>query len=179
MGFFPKIQSSSVVAPEVRADAIDYVNRVNWLFETWDLEGAITAFTPDAWVYHFHGSLHGEAEIRHFLSEVYPYLIPGVSRHASNHIVDVEETGLVAVRYQNLLVRYATLEDAPKLGDGQVQESELLPALWLYSPMLDRLKKTDQGWKIAERYIGGSTTNMMLTPVDTSAAAVAPYLPKP
>lgn len=178
MSFFPSIRGLGPVDPDVRASAVDYVNRVNWLFETWDLEGAIAAFAPDASVYHFHGELHGEADIRRFLSEVYPYLIPGVSRHASNHIVDVEDSGLVAVRYQNLLVRYADVEQAPSLGEGQVLDSEELPAIWLYSPMLDRLRKTETGWLIAERYIGGSTTNKRLTPADTSAAAIAPYLPK-
>jgi hypothetical protein len=156
--FFPPIRGLGPVDPDVRASAVDYVNRVNWLFETWDLEGAIAAFAPDASVYHFQ--------------------IPGVSRHASNHIVDVEDSGLVAVRYQNLLVRYADVEQAPSLDEGQVLDSEELPAIWLYSPMLDRLRKTETGWLIAERYIGGSTTNKRLTPADTSAAAIAPYLPK-
>lgn len=178
MKFFPAIRALRPVDPDVRASAVDYVNRVNWLFETWDLEAAIAAFAPDAQVFHFHGELHGEADIRHFLTEVYPYLIPGVSRHASNHIVDVEESGLVAVRYQNLLVRYADMEAAPGLNAGQVLDSEALPAIWLYSPMLDRLRKTEDGWAIAERYIGGSTTNTRLTPSQTAAAAVAPYLPK-
>ncbi len=60
-----------------------------------------------------------------------------MSRHASNHIVDIEESGLVAVRYQNLLVRHAEPEAAATLGAGQVIETRELPALWLYSPMLD------------------------------------------
>ena len=84
--------------------------------------------------------------------------------------------GLVAVRYQNLLVRYAAPEDAPKLSDGQVDESDDLPVIWLYSPMLDRLCKTDDGWKIAERCIGGSTFNRRFTPLDTSAEGVRQYL---
>jgi hypothetical protein len=44
--------------------------------------------------------------------------------------------------------------------------------------MRDRLRKTATGWKIYERYIGGSTTSRALTPADTSATAAAPYLPK-
>ena len=49
--------------------------------------------------------------------------------------------------------------------------------IWMYSPMLDRLRETDNGWRIAERYIGGSTTNRRLTPPDISAAAIRPFLP--
>ena len=52
-----------------------------------------------------------------------------------------------------------------------------LPAIWLYSPMRDRLVRTADGWKIAKRYIGGSTTNAALTPVDTSAAAFERLMP--
>src|SRR4030095_2550119 len=78
MSFFPSVRGLGPVDPDVRASAVDCVNRVNWLFETWDLEGTIAAFAPDASVYHFHGELHGEADIRRFLIAVYPYLIPGV-----------------------------------------------------------------------------------------------------
>jgi hypothetical protein len=178
MRYFPKVSAVGKIDSEMRASAVDYVNRVNWLFETWDLEGMIESFTPDAKVVHFHGSLNGKDDIRHFLSDHYPYLVPGVGRCASNHIVDVEATGLVAVRYQNLLVRYAWPEDAPRLGDGEVDEGDDLPVIWLYSPMLDRLRRTDGGWKIAERYIGGSTFNRRFTPKDTSARAIGPFLPQ-
>lgn len=178
MSFFPKIKPAAEISPDIRAAAVDYVNRVNWLFETWDLEAMVDAFLPDARVFHFHGSLDGEKQIRTFLTETYPYLVPGVSRHASNHIVDIEESGLVAVRYQNLLVRHAEPEAAATLGAGQVIETRELPALWLYSPMLDRLKATESGWKIAERHIGGSATNVRYTPADTSRAAMEPFLPK-
>ncbi len=102
---------------------------------------------------------------------------PGVSRHATNHIVDVDEDG-VSVRYQNLLVRHALPEQARNLGAGQVMESDTgLPSLWIYSPMHDRLRRTPGGWKIHERYIGGSTTNRAWTPKDTAADSVASYLP--
>ncbi|RDK02258.1 nuclear transport factor 2 family protein [Cupriavidus lacunae] len=177
MRFFPKVDPAGPIGAEVRASAVDYVNRVNWLFETWDLPGMIASFTSDARIVHFHGTLSGEDDVRHFLTEHYPYLVPGVGRCACNHIVDMEASGLVAVRYQNLLVRYAAPEDAPKLSNGQVDESDDLPVIWLYSPMLDRLRKTDDGWKIAERYIGGSTFNRRFTPLETSAEAVRQYLP--
>ncbi len=129
--------------------------------------------------YHFHGTINGHTEIRRFFEHDHPYLIPGVGRHATNHIVDEDEDGVV-VRYQNLLIRYASPEDASKLGAGQVMHSDAgLPAIWLYSP--DAVTGCARRRRVegsVERYIGGSTTSRVLTPADTSAAAVAPYLPK-
>ncbi|MDF2641388.1 MAG: hypothetical protein K0R45_660, partial [Pseudomonas sp.] len=102
----------------------------------------------------------------------------GVSRHATNHIVDADEDGVV-VRYQNLLVRYATPESAAILGDGQAIDSpDDLPAIWLYSPMMDRLRRTEHGWKVFERFIGGSAINMRLNPPITDAAQLAKYMPQ-
>lgn len=174
---FPPVLRTSVVDPADRVSAVDFVNRVNWFFETWDVEAMIDAFLPDAVAYHFHGTISGHAEIRRFFEHDYPYLVPGVSRHATNHIVDADGDGVV-VRYQNLLVRYAAPQDAAALGAGQVMHSkDGLPAIWLYSPMRDRLQRTPNGWKISERYIGGSTTNERLTPADTSARAFAGLMP--
>lgn len=177
---FPQIKrTADSVGPDDRITAIEYVNRVNWLFETYDLEGMISAFLPDANVFHFHGTLRGETDIRRFLTDDYPYLVPGVSRHASNHIVDSDSDGGVYVRYQNLLVRFASPEMSAKLGAGEVIDSnEGLPAVWLYSPMLDRLSKTPEGWKIRERHVGGSTTNIALAPADMSAQAMRQFLPR-
>jgi len=175
---FPSVARTSDVDHADRSSAIDFVNRVNWFFETWDVEGMVDAFLPDGVAYHFHGTIRGREEMRRFFEQDYPYLIPGVSRNATNHIVDVDEDGVV-VRYQNLLVRHAKPEDAQALGAGQVMHSnDGLPAIWLYSPMRDRLRRTESGWKIYERYIGGSTTNVALTPADTSVSTVALYMPK-
>lgn len=43
--------------------------------------------------------------------------------------------------------------------------------------MRDRLQRTPDGWKISQRFIGGSTTNTALTPPDRSAAAFAGVMP--
>jgi ketosteroid isomerase-like protein len=174
---FPRVLPHSSVAPAEIASAVDFVNRVNWLFETWDVDAMVRSFTPDAVAYHFHGTIRGEAEIRRFFEQDYPYLVPGVGRHATSHIVDTDGDG-VQVRYHNLLVRHSRPADAPALGAGQVMDSLDLPALWLYSPMRDRLVRTPEGWKIRERYIGGSTTNVHLNPVDASVEAISPYLPR-
>ena len=178
MKAFPRISSQSVVDPADRISAIDFVNRLNWWFETWDVEAMVDAFLPDAVAYHFHGTIRGHDEIRQFFKKDYPYLIPGVSRHATNHIVDVDEDGVV-VRYQNLLVRYATPESAAILGDGQAIDSPGdLPAIWLYSPMMDRLRRTEHGWKVFERFIGGSTINTRLNPPTTDPVQLAEYMPQ-
>jgi hypothetical protein len=53
-----------------------------------------------------------------------------------------------------VLIRYAEPKDAPALKAGQVIDYDSgLPAIWLYSPMRDRLRKVDGEWKIIERYI--------------------------
>jgi hypothetical protein len=175
---FPKIQAGANVDAADRISAIDFVNRVNWWFETSDVEAMVDAFLPEAVAYHFHGTIEGHEQIRHFFAHDYPYLIPGVSRHATNPIVDHDQDGVV-VRYQNLLVRYASPQAAAALGAGEAMHSaDDLPGIWLYSPMMDRLRRTETGWKIIERYIGGSTVNSRLDPLATQAQDVAPYLPK-
>ena len=131
MKAFPKVGSGAGVDPADRISAIDFVNRVNWWFETWDVESMVDAFLPDAVAYHFHGTISGREEMRHFFDHEYPYLIPGVSRHGTNHIVDKDEDGVV-VRYHNLLVRYASPESAVALQSGNVMSSPNdLPAIWI------------------------------------------------
>jgi hypothetical protein len=98
------------------------------------------------WLMHFfpmasrtiiHGTIRGRQEMRRFFEDDYAYLIPGVCRHATNHIVDQDGDG-VAVRYQNLLVRYAPVNVAPELAAGKILESDDgLPSIWIYSIMLD------------------------------------------
>jgi hypothetical protein len=177
MSAFPAVSSGSSVNAADWTSAVDFVNRLNWLFETWDVNAMVDAFLPDGVAYHFHGTIRGQQAMRHFFENDYPYLIPGVSRHATNHIVDADEDG-VSVRYQNLLVRHAMPEQARELGAGKRMESDSgLPSLWIYSPMRDRLRRTATGWKIYERYIGGSTTNRAWTPSNTAPTAVAAHLP--
>jgi hypothetical protein len=63
MKAFPKIQAGMDVDPADRISAIDFVNRVNWWFETWDVEAMVDAFLPDAVAYHFHGTIDGHEAI--------------------------------------------------------------------------------------------------------------------
>lgn len=86
------------------------------------------AFTSDSVTYHFHGTISGPEASKHFIEVEYPYLIPGVSRQAINHIVVADGEGMT-VRYHNLLIRYADVEIAPDLGAGKVLEQPGLPAI--------------------------------------------------
>ena len=44
--------------------AIDFVNRVNWLFDVWDVDALVDAFLPDSVTYHWHGTIRGRGELR-------------------------------------------------------------------------------------------------------------------
>jgi hypothetical protein len=44
---FPSVLPYSVVAPADRASAIDFVNRVNWLFDTWDVDAMVQPYGRD------------------------------------------------------------------------------------------------------------------------------------
>jgi hypothetical protein len=177
MSPLPPITLDSDVDPSDRISAIDFVNRVNWLFEIWDVDTMVEAFLPDSVPYHFHGINRGKVETRRFFDEIYPYLIPGVSRHATNHIVDRDDDGVI-VRYQNLLVRYAAAEVAQANAGTVLDSPDDLPAIWIYSAMTDRLRRTDKGWRILERHVGTSTANDRLRTTTTEPAYFAPYLPR-
>lgn len=163
-GRFPPINPilSTDVTPEERITAIDFVNRLNFLFQEFDHEKIINAFTEDCVVYHYHGTIKGHDGNRKFLKEQYGYLIPGVVRDASNHIVDRDGDDGVTVRYHEHLVRYAWPEEDAQ--EHNRAKDDGLPGIWIFSPLIDRLKKTDEGWKLYERYVGSSIVNEKLDP---------------
>jgi hypothetical protein len=104
-GKFPPPLSftSSNVSADDRISAIDFVNRVNLIFEEFNKEKLLDCFVEDSTVYHFHGMIKGREANRKFIEETYGYLIPGVTRHATNHVVDRDgETGVI-VRYHEHL----------------------------------------------------------------------------
>lgn len=166
MSTFPPVAAQTPVSAEDRSSAVDFVNRSNWHFETWDVEQMVASFLPDSTTYHFHGTVHGHDGLRRLFAEEYPYLVPGVCRHATNHIVDQDGTDGVTVRYHNLLIRYAPGDTEPgHVGDiARTPTDSGTPAIWIYSPMLDRLRKTADGWKIHERYVGASAMNPHFSP---------------
>lgn len=170
----PPIVLDGDVDPADRASAIDFINRVNWLFDAWDIDAMVEAFLPDSVTYHTHGINRGRAEMRRFFQEAYPYIVPGVSRHATNPIVDRDGEGVI-VRYHNLLVRYAS----PEVASHQIFESPRdLPAIWVYSAMTDRLRRTDRGWRILERHVGATTMNDRVRPITSDPANFDPCLPR-
>ncbi|MCQ8280082.1 nuclear transport factor 2 family protein [Acetobacteraceae bacterium KSS8] len=176
---FPRVPLASAVSAQDRAEAVDFINRVNWPFETWEVDAMVEAFLPDGVAYHFHGVIRGREAMRRFFDRDDPDLVPGVGRHATNPIVDRDGDG-VSVRYHNLLVRYAMPEHAGELAAGGVRESDGdLPGLWIYSPMLDRLRRTPDGWRIAERHVGGSMTNPHLERGSRDREAMTSFLPHP
>jgi ketosteroid isomerase-like protein len=170
----PPITLESTVDPADRISAVDFINRVNWLFDAWDIDAMVEAFLPDSVTYHTHGINRGQAETRRFFQQLYAYSGPGVSRHATNPIVDRDGDGVI-VRYHNLLVRYTP--EASSMVTGQVVgRPDNLPALWVYSAITDRLRRTDKGWRIFERHIGATTMNDGLGSVASESAYAGPYM---
>jgi SnoaL-like domain len=172
----PSLVLDSPVDPADRVSAIDFINRVNWLFDAWDIDAMVEAFLPDSVTHHTHGIVRGRIETRRFFQEQYPYTVPGISRHATNPIVDPDDDGVI-VRYHNLLVRYSAEASSPRIVGGQVVASPTdMPALWVYSTMSDRLRRTDGGWRIFERRVGPTSMNDRLTPGASHSGYMDPYL---
>jgi hypothetical protein len=174
MPSLPPITLDSTVDPADRVSAIDFVNRVNLLFDAWDIDAMVEAFLPDGVTYHTGGVSHGQQETRRFFEQVQPCIDRGVSRVATNPIVDPDDDGGVIVRYHNLLVRY-TAEVPAGVVTGQVYGiPEDLPAIWVYSAMIDRLRRTDRGWRIFERHVGTTTMNDNVNPTGSHPSHLAP-----
>ncbi|HZU47884.1 MAG TPA: nuclear transport factor 2 family protein [Mycobacterium sp.] len=172
----PPIVLDSDVDPADRTSAIDFINRVNLLFDAGAIDAMLEAFLPDCVMYHTQGVNRGRAEMRRFFQQAYPYSVPGVSRLATNPIVDRDGDGVI-VRYHNLLVRYAAPDSVPGMVTAEVLGSPgELPAIWVYSAMTDRLRRTDRGWRIFERHVGPTTMNDRLRPITSGPGYFDPYL---
>lgn len=173
----PSVVLNCSVDTADQVSAIDFINRVNWLFDAWDVDAMVEAFLPDGVTHHTHGTIRGRIETRRFFQEQLPYTVPGVSRHATSPIVDPDDDDGVVVRYHNLLVRYATQAPSPRIVGGQVVSSPAnLPALWVYSAMTDRLRRTEHGWRIFERRVAETSMNDSLTPGAAHPGYMDPYL---
>jgi hypothetical protein len=172
----PAIVLDSAVEPADRVSAIDFINRVNWLFDAWDIDAMVEAFLPDSVTHHTHGINLGQAETRRFFQEQSSYVVPGVSRQALNPIVDPDDDDGVIVRYHNLLVRYSAQATSPRIVAGQVVTGSAdMPAIWLYSAMTDRLRRTESGWRIFERRVGPTSMNDQLGPTASNRGYMDPY----
>jgi hypothetical protein len=167
--FVPISTTASTVTADEWISAINFINRVDFHFESNDQEQMTNAFSPNGKA-HFPGmSVRGEEEIRALFRDKYSVMIPGVKRYATNHIVDRdEETGGVIVRYQNQLVRYAWPKEVGAPRGPRVAEvlvtSEGLPRIWQCSTIMDRLEKRGGGWYICERYVGDHVVDETLNP---------------
>jgi hypothetical protein len=168
----PPVVLDSAVEPADRVSAIDFINRVNWLFDAWDIDAMVEAFLPDSVTHHTHGTSRGQVETRRFFQEQSPYVVPGVSRQALNPIVDADDDDGVIVRYHNLLVRHAAQATSPRIVAGQVVAGPAdMPEIWVYSAMTDRLRRTESGWRIFERHVGLTSMNDGVGPYLSQAAA--------
>jgi hypothetical protein len=174
MPSLPPIALDSSVDPADRVSAIDFINRVNYLFDAWDIDAMVEAFLPDAVTYHTHGINRGWAETRRFFQEAYPYIVPGVSRIATNPIVDADGDGVI-VRYHNLLIRYAVGASSNVVSGEVLDRPGDLPAIWVYSAMADRLRRAGSGWRIFERHVGTTTMNDHLRPATSDPSYIDPY----
>jgi SnoaL-like domain len=151
----PPIGLDCAVDPADRVSAIDFIHRVNWLFDAWDIDAMVEAFLPDSVTYHTHGVARGKVETRRFFQEQSPYVVPGVGRQALSLVVDPDDDDGVIVRYHNLLVRQTAQTAAPRIVAGQVVAAPTdMPELFIYSAMTDRLRRTESGWRILERHVG-------------------------
>jgi hypothetical protein len=154
---------------EERSSAINFVNRNNLVMEQFQVEDILSRAAEGAVLRHWHGTVTGVDETRAFFNTTYPYIISGVSRHATNHIVDRdEETSGVTVRYREQCIRYAwpsVFETQLKGKDGSFIESEGdLPQTWIYNITFDRLVMTEEGWKLRERVLGPAVVNPRMDP---------------
>ncbi|KAJ5509591.1 hypothetical protein N7527_011734 [Penicillium freii] len=132
-GRYPPVSGSTLsdVSSEERSSAIDFVNRHNFVFEEFDHAKITATFLPNAVVYHSQGTISGHEEMKKFFENIYGFFIPGISRSATNHVIDRDEDGGVL----------------------DVVRENGLPAIWWIGTNIDRLRMTSDGWKIFERYL--------------------------
>lgn len=129
------------VDAQIRSDAIDFVNRVNFYFDRWEFEELLSAFADDVVVDHPLGRSVGKAELKLFL-EAYEAITLGVRRHNCNHVVDVLDSGEVQVTYYILLIRVAPSSEAHALKAAPMTIMEFdqhFPKLISYAMVTDTL----------------------------------------
>jgi len=59
----PAIGLDNAVDPADRVSAIDFIHRVNWLFDAWDIDAMVEAFLPDSVTHHTHGISRGRSRL--------------------------------------------------------------------------------------------------------------------
>ncbi|MFK4771387.1 nuclear transport factor 2 family protein [Rhizobium sp. ZW T2_16] len=141
------ILKSTQVAAQIRSDAIDFVNRINFYFDRWELAKLLNAFADDVVVDHPLGRSVGKHELEHFLQAYEPITL-GVRRHNCNHVVDVLDSGDVQVTYYILLIRVAPSSEANALKSAPMEIMEFdqhFPKLISYAMVTDTLVRLPSG----------------------------------
>ncbi|TDK39215.1 hypothetical protein E2F50_03575 [Rhizobium deserti] len=132
---------------DARGEAIDFVNRVNFLFDRWEPEALLDAFTDDVVVDHPLGRSVGREQLQRFLTDYEP-ITRGVRRHNCNHVVEALEDGDLQVTYYILLVRIAPSSAAEDLKNEPMTIMHYerdLPKLISYAMVTDTLARRPDG----------------------------------
>ena len=82
--------ANSNVSAQDRTEAIDFVNRLNFAFDHWNIAEMNEAFSENCIVEHPRGRVEGRAAIAKFL-DAYKPLTLGIRRVALNHTVTFTE----------------------------------------------------------------------------------------
>lgn len=152
----PLGRSNRRIDADTRFEAIDFVNRVNFLFDRWQPEELLTAFSDDVIVDHPLGRSAGKEELAAFL-KAYEPITHGVRRHNCNHVIDPGPGEDIIVTYYILLIRIAPSREAAKLKAAPMEIMEYdehLPKLISYAMVTDRLSKTENGeWRVRHKLV--------------------------
>lgn len=152
----PLGQSNRRIDADTRFEAIDFVNRVNFLFDRWQPEELLAAFSDDVIVDHPLGRSAGKEELAAFL-KAYEPITHGVRRHNCNHVIDPGPGEDIIVTYYILLIRIAPSSEAGKLKAAPMEIMEYeedLPKLISYAMVTDRLGKTNSGeWRVRHKRV--------------------------
>ena len=144
-----------------QVSAIDFINRVNWLFDAWDIDAMVEAFLPDSVTHHTHGVVRGRIETRRFFQEQYPYTVPG---SAARHQPDRRSRRRRRDRPLPQPSRPLFTAASPRIVGGQVvatpRSARALGLLGDDGP----LAAHRCGWRIFERRVGPTSMNDGLTP---------------
>lgn len=152
---FPSIDGALArrLPAELRLDAIDFVNRVNFHFDRWDDAALLASFTDDVVVEHPLGRSVGKEELAEFLKAYEPITL-GVRRHNCNHVIDVAATGDLVVTYHILLVRISPSDQAERLATDPLTIMHYerdLPKLISYALVSDTLALQKDGSFLVRR----------------------------
>ena len=143
--------SNRRIDADTRFEAIDFVNRVNFLFDRWQAEDLLAAFSDDVIVDHPLGRSAGKEELATFL-KAYEPITHGVRRHNCNHVIDAGPGEDIIVTYYILLIRIAPSSQAGKLKTAPMEimgYDEYLPKLISYAMVTDRLTRIAGGdWRV-------------------------------